>query len=517
MKRYFRFSAICFLALLSLYIITVSIPELSNDSIKHTEITPEIGCSSICLVNNGYAVYGGNMDWSELDAGLFYINKKGLQKTGIIASTNGKYANWIAKYASATINLVGYNYPWGGINEKGLMFATMSLRPIARSSDPDERPPLDSGMWVQYMLDMCETIDDVLATQPDIRMITSDHYLVSDRFGNCAVIEWLQGKRVVHREKNLPVAVCTNSPYSKALHEWQNKKEGGLLWKWLQWFSVDTSIQRFVSAADQVDSFNSTNIDNTVKYAFDVLYSIRGEKYTKHASQWSVVFDAKNMRIYFRTARHPTIRYFDFYDFDFSCDTPVQMLDVHKRHSGYVSGAFSDFDFDLSLAHYQRFCQYWGVSTPASYLENNMRIFSQAPCTEESKKISPPVTSGAVFSQIETKPETVLQSGQIWSGTYDCGQGKTDLKLKILEVDSSSQVKAIFDFNFNNGSATGEFYLNGKYFPSAQNAIFEAGEWIRNPNNYTAVGMYGSFTNNETKFSGNLTYSACKGFEVYLQ
>ena len=49
---------------------------------------------------------------------------------------------------------------------------------------PDERPPLDSGEWMQFVLDTCATVEDLVATDARVSIITVDHYLVADSLGN---------------------------------------------------------------------------------------------------------------------------------------------------------------------------------------------------------------------------------------------------------------------------------------------------------------------------------------------
>ncbi len=107
---------------------------------------------------------------------------------------------------------MGYQYAWGGMNERGLSLTTMSLDET-RQPTADARPPLDSGEWVQYILDTCATVEEVIATDSQVRIFTVDHYLIGDRFGNAAVIEFLDGRMVSHTAPNLPVAALTNNVY----------------------------------------------------------------------------------------------------------------------------------------------------------------------------------------------------------------------------------------------------------------------------------------------------------------
>jgi penicillin V acylase-like amidase (Ntn superfamily) len=105
-------------------------------------------CSSVCLDDDGSPVFGANMDHVTIDAGYLYVNPRGLQKTGLDPGSGGRLASWVSRYASVTFNLVGYEYAWAGMNERGLSISTMALGPMSHPT-PDGRPPLDSGRWMQ--------------------------------------------------------------------------------------------------------------------------------------------------------------------------------------------------------------------------------------------------------------------------------------------------------------------------------------------------------------------------------
>jgi hypothetical protein len=81
-----------------------------------------------------------------------------------------------------------------------------------------------------------------------------------------------------------------------------------------------------------------------VDYAFGILASVaQGE-----TTQWSIVYDLDAMRVYLRTSLNPRIRYFDVSDFDFSCDTPVRILDIHKGGDGDIRSNFQLYSTDAN-------------------------------------------------------------------------------------------------------------------------------------------------------------------------
>jgi penicillin V acylase-like amidase (Ntn superfamily) len=174
-------------------------------------------CTSFCINNGDHCVFGTNMDHDTLQLGQVFVNKRHVLKTAWEPSTSGEYARWISEYGSVTLNAVGSQLPWGGMNEAGLMISTMSLVETEEPA-PDERPPLAAPFWMQYQLDNSSSIEEVIESEAHVRITDAfDHYLVCDRTGDCAVIEFLGGEMVVYTSSSLPAPALTNSTYQDSL------------------------------------------------------------------------------------------------------------------------------------------------------------------------------------------------------------------------------------------------------------------------------------------------------------
>ena len=182
-------------------------------------------CSSFVLQTEGGLLFATNYD-NEFRSGLLFINRRGVQKTGFEPGTAGEVASWTAEHGSVTISVVGSQFGWSGMNEAGLVVSTMILGGTEYPPD-DERPPLLSPMWVQYVLDTCATVEEVIATKEHLRITdTHDHYLVGDRTGASAAIEFLEGKMVAHTRDTMPVPVLTNSKYARCLRKFESGVTG---------------------------------------------------------------------------------------------------------------------------------------------------------------------------------------------------------------------------------------------------------------------------------------------------
>jgi len=287
-----------------------------------------------------------------------FINKRNVAKTILDPSTTGEYAQWTSKYGSVSFNIGGYQLAYAGMNEAGLVISTMFLD-ITENPPPDERPPLEPGLWVQYQLDNASTIQEVIESDSVVRIANNtDHYLVSDKTGSSAVIEFIEGQMVVHTDERMLVKALTNNTYEESVNSWQ-KSRWWMFWRLLEKRFWRSSLIRFEIAADRVKSFNENGKDKAVEYAFDTLEMARDEG--EAGTQWSMVFDTENLKIYFYTRTNPEIRSITLSMLDFSCTTPVKMLDIHQNLSGDISNDFMPYSSEMNLNHFLRFFEKYGL------------------------------------------------------------------------------------------------------------------------------------------------------------
>jgi len=202
-------------------------------------------CTTFCLKNSRDLIFGKNYDFP-IGHGIVFVNKRGVSKAGF-AWHKGQPLAWVSKYGSITFNQFGRDNPMGGVNERGLVVELMELRET-RYPDPDERPALDNLEWIQYQLDKYSSVEEVLTHVDQIRMLPGIglHFLLADRSGATAGIEFLNGKAVYHNKEGMPLSVMTNSVYEESVrHVQQYEGFGGT--KPLPLGS--SSFDRFVRAA----------------------------------------------------------------------------------------------------------------------------------------------------------------------------------------------------------------------------------------------------------------------------
>jgi penicillin V acylase-like amidase (Ntn superfamily) len=290
-----------------------------------------IACTTFCLIGKGEVLFGRNYDWT-IGYGLIFVNKRGVAK---IASAEGSTnpAKWVSKYGSVTFNQYGRESPTGGMNELGLVVEQMWLD--GSIYPKDSRPTIGTQEWMQYLLDTAATTAEALKNANALR-ISSDvtvHYLINDKNGNSATVEFLDGKLVSHTGNQLPIPTLANDTYGKSI-SYKHAKS---------WNDVATtsSLDRFTRASVKTEEFarNPKSEQQAVDYAFTVLSNVAQKGFT----QWSIVYDQKRGKIYFRTLQSPEIKSIDTRGFDYACSTAVKMLDIDVKEPGDVTTKFADY------------------------------------------------------------------------------------------------------------------------------------------------------------------------------
>lgn len=299
-------------------------------------------CSTFVLRSGERFVLGHNLDFYT-EKGFIVVNKRNVKKIALLYPGEIP-VKWVSKYGSVTFNQLGKEFPFGGMNEKGLVVEQMWLDE-SRYPPADERPALMELQWIQYQLDNCSTVDEVLASDKIIRISQNQsriHYLVCDRSGKVASIEFIDGKCVWHSDGTMPAEVLTNSTYDKSLKYLEAQENNG---REKSVPAADESMDRFVKLTKAVRDYKENSATPMVDYAFNMLTSVSfdGEN---HATQWSIVYDSLERKIVFKTHKNAKLRTLRLSDFDYSCDSPTPILNIEEGFEGDVSGSFVEYTTD---------------------------------------------------------------------------------------------------------------------------------------------------------------------------
>ena len=296
--------------------------------------TPGSTCTTVCLLENDRAVVAYNYDFYPSE-GLVLVNKRGTSKKSWVEPQG---ASWAARHGSVTFNQFGRDNPTTGVNEKGLMVSLMWLNGT-EYPPADDRPAIGILEWIQYHLDTNATVAEVVATAGSFRptSTTPIHYLFADASGDTAVIEFLEGKLIVYRRDTMPIKALANSTYAHSVAAFKTFEETGVLPAEEAKTKGPTpgfgSLDRFVRGA-----MLSPAKGDPVAHGFAILSEVQ-----QGITRWSIIYDLNAGEVHFKTDTNSEIRRFSVAEFDFSCRTPVQVLDLTAPGSGLVQTVFANY------------------------------------------------------------------------------------------------------------------------------------------------------------------------------
>lgn len=273
-------------------------------------------CSSFVLQDEKLILLAKNLDW-EISNGFVLINKKGVLKTAYC--DNPQKLSWSSKYGSVTFNQFGKEFPLGGMNEMGLVIE--ELNSWGETPGYSNKYQINEFQWVQFCLDNYASVEELLKSINSIVIVPlfiNLHYLISDSYGNTAIVEFYNGKKHLYCAANLPYPILTNNHYDNSLKYLSNFKGfGGNM----EVRPDNTSNERFVKIAYMLKTQEQKSINEEI--AFKILDSI-----SQKDTQWSIVYNISNRLIMFKTLQNKTVKTISLANLDFSCKTPTSFLDI---------------------------------------------------------------------------------------------------------------------------------------------------------------------------------------------
>ena len=297
-----------------------------------------------------------SMDW-KTDVGTnLWILPKGIERTG---EAGDRSIKWAAKYGSVVAT--GYDISTtDGVNEAGL---SANLLWLAESDYPNpasnyDEPTMALSLWAQFMLDNFATVAEaveylkeepfviVTAEVPGETRLATLHLSMSDASGDSAIVEYIDGKQVIHHNRDYQV--MTNSPtFDKqlAMNEYWQGIGGTVMLP-----GTNRAADRFARASfyinaiptggPQKDSFASVF---SVIRNVSVPYGLNTEEEPNISStRWRTVVDHQAQLYFFESAISPNIFWVDLKKVDFSADAKnIKKLDLGPNQSHIYSGEVS--------------------------------------------------------------------------------------------------------------------------------------------------------------------------------
>ena len=181
-----------------------------------------LACSRILWNDNGLAVVAGRtMDWPESTMPVLTVLPRGMKRDGgraggdVVVKDNP--ARWTSKYGSIVTTVYGIGTA-DGFNERGLGVHMLYLSATDFGPRDPSKPGVQAGLWAQFLLDNAATVKEALAALETIQVVMVEthghkatvHLAIEDATGDSAIIEFVNGKQVVHHGREH--RIMTNDP-----------------------------------------------------------------------------------------------------------------------------------------------------------------------------------------------------------------------------------------------------------------------------------------------------------------
>jgi penicillin V acylase-like amidase (Ntn superfamily) len=179
-------------------------------------------CTRILWNNNKLAVVvGRTMDWPESTEPILTALPRGMSRNGgragAAVAVAQNPAKWTSKYGSLVTTIYGIGTA-DGFNERGLGAHMLYLTATDFGARDASKPGVQAGLWAQYALDNAATVSEALAVLDNIQVVMVEarghqanvHLALEDAGGDSAIIEYIDGKPVVHHGREF--RIMTNDP-----------------------------------------------------------------------------------------------------------------------------------------------------------------------------------------------------------------------------------------------------------------------------------------------------------------
>jgi len=324
-------------------------------------------CTSVFFDGRFEPLVGKNQDWFQGNGAVF-INKRDVQKTAIFVKNP---LTWTSKYMSATFTQSGREFPWEGMNERGVSVTIMWLDSTVLPPTTDSRPAINGLQFIQYLLDTSASTDQAIAhalgTRVEGPVADKVHYFVCDITKKCATLEFIGGNLIFHTGIGLPFKALTNDTYEYSENTLRTNLKTSSALHILSSKSTRSS-DRFARAAILSQKI-SQSLFPSVTYAFMTLHNVSAPANAESPTQWSIVFALKSKLIRWKTLQSPTLKYFDLKSFDPHCKAPVKMFDMNSKVTGDANAAFVDYtpEANKALANLQKLQPQKFIDVSTSY------------------------------------------------------------------------------------------------------------------------------------------------------
>jgi choloylglycine hydrolase len=306
-------------------------------------------------VDGHYIVTGRNMDWYEDIESNLWMFPRGMKRDGAVGKNS---VMWISKYGS--VITAGFDaVTTDGLNEEGLMANMLYLGESDFGARDEAKLGISWSIYTQYLLDNFATVAEAVEALKDdhLQIVASPlpgssakpptlHWSLSDRTGDSAIFEHLNGKLVIHHGKHYKV--MTNSPtYDQqiALNAYWESVGGEAMLP-----GTRRAADRYVRASYYANHLPDPNNDRqAMANVMSVMRNVSvpfgatdPEKPNIAPTIWRTAADHTSRIYYFESTLSPNIVWVQLNELDFGEGQPIKKLNVAGNYNlaGNVSAQF---------------------------------------------------------------------------------------------------------------------------------------------------------------------------------
>ncbi|OAT45686.1 choloylglycine hydrolase [Proteus hauseri ATCC 700826] len=309
----------------------------------------------VYLGDNNQIITARSMDWKYEIGTNLWIFPQGMERSGEVGDNSVK---WVSKYGSVIAS--GFDISTtDGMNEKGLVANLLWLAESEYPTYSKNKPAISISAWAQYVLDNFATVEEAVNTLkdepfivvtdnlPDQNRMATLHLSLSDASGDSAIIEYIDGKQVIHHSREYQV--MTNSPiFSEqlALNSYWQQIGGTVMLP-----GTNRASDRFARASFYVNAIpKAQSSQKSLASVFGVIRNVSVpyglstvESPEISSTRWRTVADHKNQLYFFESALSPNTFWVDLKKIDFSKESgKVMMLPLGEEQSVIYSANATD-------------------------------------------------------------------------------------------------------------------------------------------------------------------------------
>lgn len=301
-------------------------------------------CTRILSNTSGTAVIvGRTMDWPDSTMPVITAFPRGMVRRGghigDVEAFPDDALQWTSRHGSLVTTVYGVGTA-DGVNERGLAVHLLYLEGTDFGDPVPGVASVHAGLWPQYLLDVAADVPEALEALEQVQVLMMEshghratvHMAIEDASGDSAVIEYLDGERVVHHGRDHTI-LTNEPPYPEQIRMLRDRD-----------FSRPSDTTSLGGNVNPVDRFQRAayflsllpepaNIRQAVAGVLAIARNVSipfgapYEGFGLYNTEYRTVVDLTNLRYFFELSTSPNVIWVDLASVDLAEGAPVRTMD----------------------------------------------------------------------------------------------------------------------------------------------------------------------------------------------